>query len=92
MMPGPHYMQPPPMVEAHMQTHLAPDSIRRGSHIRKRPGVDQVVQERTTAGRKPYTLRVQAGEEIAGGCPSKNAWDATVRTSVPRTLDMSVLS
>jgi hypothetical protein len=37
-------------------------------------------------------LRVKAGGEIAGGCPSKNAWDAVVRTSVPRTLDMSVLS
>jgi hypothetical protein len=59
--------------------------------------VDQVVQERTAAGRKPYTLRVKAGgeiagREIAGGCPGKIAWDAAVRTSVPRTLDMSVLS
>jgi hypothetical protein len=50
------------------------------------------VQERTTAGRKPYTLRVKVGGEIAGGCLGKNAWDAAVRTSVSRTLDMSVLS
>jgi hypothetical protein len=71
---------------------LAPDNIGRGSRIRKRPSVDQVVQEKTAVGRKPYTLRVKAGGEIAGGCPGKNAWDATVRTSVPRTLDMSVLS
>lgn len=92
MMPGPQYMQPPPMAEAHMQTQLAPDSIGKDSRIRKRPGVDQVVQERTAAGRKPYTLRVKAGGEIAGGCPGKNAWDAAVRISVPRTLDMSVLS
>jgi hypothetical protein len=91
-MPGPQYMQPPPMVEAHMQTQLAPDNIGRCSRIRKRPGVDQVVQERTATGRKPYTLRVKAGGEIAGGCLGKNAWDAAVRTSVPRTLDMSVLS
>jgi hypothetical protein len=49
-------MQPLPMVEAWMQTQLAPDSIGRGSHILKRPGVDQVVQERTVAGRKPYML------------------------------------
>jgi hypothetical protein len=56
VMPGPQYMQPPPMVEAHMQTQLAPDSIGRGNCIRKRPGMDQVVQERTAAGRKPYTL------------------------------------
>jgi hypothetical protein len=92
VMPGPQYMQPPPMVEAHMQTQLAPDNIRRCSRIRKRPGVDQVVQERIAIGRKPYTLRVKAGGEIAGGYPGKNAWDAAVRTSVPRTLDMSVLS
>jgi hypothetical protein len=56
VMPGPQYMQPPPMVETHMQTQLALDSIGRGSRIRKRPGVDQVVQERTAVGRKPYTL------------------------------------
>jgi hypothetical protein len=92
MMPGPQYMQPPPMVEAHMQMQLAPDNIRRGSRIRKRPSVDQIVQDRTVAGQKPYTLRVKVGEEIAGGCLGKNAWDAAVRTSVPRTLDMSVLS
>jgi hypothetical protein len=85
-------MQPPPMVEAHMQTQLARDNIGRGSRIRKRPSVDQVVQERTAAGRKPYTLRVKAGGEIVGRCLGKNAWDAVVRTSVPRTLDMSVLS
>jgi hypothetical protein len=92
VMPGPQYMQPPPMVEAHIQTQLAPYSIGRGSHIRKRPGMDQVVQERTAIGRKPYTLRVKARGEIVGGCPGKNVWDAAVRTSVLRTLDMSVLS
>jgi hypothetical protein len=54
--------------------------------------VDQVVQEKIAAGQKSYTLRVKAGGEIAGGYPSKNAWDAVVRTSVPRTLDMSILS
>jgi hypothetical protein len=92
VIPGPQYMQPPRMVEAHMQTQLAPDNIGRGSRIRKRPSVDQVVQERTAAGRKPYTLQVKAGGEIARGCLGKNVWDAVVRTSVPRTLDMSVLS
>jgi hypothetical protein len=35
---------------------------------------------------------VKAGREIAGGCEGKNAWDATVRTNVPCTLDLSVLS
>jgi hypothetical protein len=73
VMPGPQYMQLPPMVEAHMQTQLAPDSIGRGSRIRKRPGVDQVVQKRIAAGQKSYTLRVKVGGEIAGGCPGKNA-------------------
>jgi hypothetical protein len=82
-MPGSQYMQPPPMVEANMQTQLAPDSIGRCSRIRKCPGVDQVMQERTATGRKSYTLRVKAGGEIAGGCPRKNAWDAIVRTSIP---------
>jgi hypothetical protein len=91
-MSGPQYMQPPPMVEAHIKTQLGPDSIRRGSHIRKHPSVDQVVQERTTTGQKPYTLRIKAGGEIAGGCPGKNAGDVAVRTSVSRTLDISVLS
>jgi hypothetical protein len=41
---------------------------------------------------KTHLLRVKAEGEIAGGCPGKNAWDATVRTSVPRKLDMSILS
>jgi hypothetical protein len=50
------------------------------------------VQERTTAARKPYRLQVKVGGEIARGCPCKSAWDATVRTSVPRMLDMSILS
>jgi hypothetical protein len=36
-------------------------------------------------------MRVKAGGEIAGGCEGKNAWDATVRTNVPRTLDMSIM-
>jgi hypothetical protein len=80
------------MVEAHMQTQLAPDNIGRGSCIRKCPSVNQLVQERTAARQKSYTLRVKIGGEIAGGCPGKNSWDAVVRTSVPRTLDMSVLS
>jgi hypothetical protein len=57
---GPQYMQPLPMVEAHMQTQLALDSIGRGSRIRKRPDVDQVMQERTAADQKSYTLRVKA--------------------------------
>jgi hypothetical protein len=70
-MPGPQYMQPPPMVEAHMQTQLAPNNIGRGSRIRKRPSVDQVVQERTIVGQKPYTLRVKAGGEIAGALEEK---------------------
>jgi hypothetical protein len=39
-MPGPQYMQPPPIVEAHMQTQLAPDSIGRGSRIHKHLGMD----------------------------------------------------
>jgi hypothetical protein len=56
-----------------MQTQLASDSIGRGSRIRKRPGVDQVVQKRIAAGQKSYTLRVKVGGEIAGGCPGKNA-------------------
>jgi hypothetical protein len=72
-MPGPQYMQPPPMVEAHMQTQLALYSIGRSSRIRKRLGMDQVVQERTAAGQKPYTLRVKTGGEIARRCPCKNA-------------------
>jgi hypothetical protein len=80
------------MVETHMQTQVAPNNIGRGSRIYKRPSVDQVVQARTAARRKPYTLRVKAGGKIAGGCLGKNAWDAVVRTSVPRMLEMSVLS
>jgi hypothetical protein len=66
-------MQPSPMVEAHIQTQLAPDNTRRGSRICKRPGVDQVVQEKIATSRISYTLRVKAGGEIPGGCPGKNA-------------------
>jgi hypothetical protein len=43
VMPGPQYVQPLPMVEAHIQTQLVPDNIGRGSGIRKCPSVDQVV-------------------------------------------------
>jgi hypothetical protein len=50
------------------------------------------MQERTAADQKSYTLRVKAWGEIVGGCPGKKSCDAAVRTSVPRTLDMSVLS
>jgi hypothetical protein len=91
-MPGPQYIQPPPMVEAHMQTQLATESTIRVSRRCKRMGVDVAMQGRTAVGRKPHMLRVKAGGEIVGGCPGKNAWDATVRTSVPRMLDMSILS
>ena len=45
----PQYMQPPPMVEAHMQMQLAPDNIGRGNCIRKHPSVNQVIEERTAA-------------------------------------------
>ena len=47
------------MVETHMQMQLAPNNIRRGSCIHKLPDVDKVVQEKTTAGGKPYMLRVK---------------------------------
>ena len=47
---GPQYMQPPPMVEAHMQMQLDLENIGRGSRIYKCPCIDQVVQERTTVG------------------------------------------
>jgi hypothetical protein len=35
---------------------------------------------------------VKAGGEIDGGCDGKNAWDSAIRSAVPRTLDMSLLS
>jgi hypothetical protein len=92
MVPGPQYMQPAAMVEAPIQAHLTPNSTVRGSRRRKRKVLDDAVQGRTSAGRKPHTLRVKAGGEIVGGCEGKDAWDAAVRTNVPPTLDISVLS
>jgi hypothetical protein len=92
MVPRPQYMQPAPMVEAPIQAQLTPDNTTRGNRRRKRKVLDDAVQGRTSAGRKPHIVRVKASGEIAGGCEGKNAWDAAVRTNVPRTLDMSVMS
>jgi hypothetical protein len=52
VMLGPQYMQPPPMVEAHMQTQLATESAARVSRKRKCMGVDVAVQGRTAASQK----------------------------------------
>jgi hypothetical protein len=92
MVPGPQYMQPAAMVEAPIHAHLTQDSAVRGSRRRKRKVLDDTVQGRTSAGQKPHTLRVKASGEIARGYEGKNAWDAIVRTNVPRTLDIGVLS
>jgi hypothetical protein len=70
MVPRPQYMQPAPMVEAPIQAQLTPDNTTRGNRRRKRKVLDDAVQGRTSAGRKPHI----------------------VRTNVPRTLDMSVMS
>jgi hypothetical protein len=85
-------MQPAPMVEAPIQAQLTPDSAVRGSCRCKCKVLDDAMQGKTSTGRKPHTLRMKAGGEIAGGCEGKNAWDAAVRTNVPRILDINVMS
>ena len=42
--------------------------------------------------KKPYQVQVKTRGEIDGGCDGKNTWDSAVRSAVPRTLDMSILS
>jgi hypothetical protein len=80
------------MVVAPIQSQVILDSAARGSHRRKRKILDDAVQGRTGAGQKPHTVRVKASGEIAGRYEGKNARDVAMRTNVPRTLDMSVLS
>ena len=81
------YMQPQPLPTP----QLTLDSVDRAERRRKRKVSDADVKGRVTVGKKPNQVRVKAGGEIAGG-HGKNAWDAAVRTFVPRILDMSVLS
>jgi hypothetical protein len=81
-------MQPQPLAA----TPLSMESAERDQRRRKRKGADADVRGRIMAGRKSNQVHVKAGGGIAGGCEGKNAWDADVRTTDPRILDMSVLS
>jgi hypothetical protein len=66
-----------------MQTQLASDSIGRGSRIRKRPGVDQVVQKRIAAGQKSYTLRVKVGGGGSRRVPRKKCLECRCEGKCP---------
>jgi hypothetical protein len=46
----------------------------------------------TAVGWKPNQVQVKARGEIDGGCDGINIWDSVVRSVVPHTLDMSILS
>jgi hypothetical protein len=89
--PG-HYMQLPPMPDGSCGLQSNPETSNRSSRKTKRKRFDVDSRERTAARKKPYQIRVKAGREINGGCNWKNAWDFAVRSTVPRTLDMSILS
>jgi hypothetical protein len=82
------FMQPQPL----LAPQLTLESVERAQCRRKRKVVDADVRGRLSVGKKPNQVRMKAGGEIAGGCHRKNAWDAAVRTAVPRILDMNVLS
>jgi hypothetical protein len=83
--PSSQFMQalPPPQ--------LTLESAGRAQRRQKRKAIDADVRGRLSIGRKPNQVRVKAGGEISGGCKDKNAWDAAVRTALPRILDMSIL-
>jgi hypothetical protein len=89
--PG-QYMQPPNMPDVQCGLQSTPESTVRTNRRHKRKGIDADTRKRTAAGKKPYQVRVKVGGEIDGGCAGKNAWDSAVRSAIPRTLDMSILS
>jgi hypothetical protein len=89
--PG-QYMQPPNMLDVQCGLQSIPESAIRTNRRHKRKGIDADTRERIAVGKKPYQVRVKVGGEIDGGCAGKNAWDSAVRSAVPRTLDMSILS
>jgi hypothetical protein len=67
------------------------ESIARAARRQKKKIDDEVATERSSAGRKPRQIGVQAGGEINGACPGKNSWDDANRGLVPRILDLSVV-
>jgi hypothetical protein len=85
-------MQPLSLMDNHSHPQLTLESATRANRRRKCKDVDAEIKRRTIAGRKPNQVQVKAGGEIAGGCDGKNAWESSVRSIVPRTLDMSMLS
>jgi hypothetical protein len=67
------------------------ESAARVARRQKKKLNDEAAAERSTSGRKPRQITVQPGGKVDGACPSKNAWDDTVRALVPRILDLSVV-
>ncbi len=45
-----------------------------------------------TIGKKPHQIKIKVGGDINGCYDGKNAWDETMRTLIPRILDVNVLS
>jgi hypothetical protein len=66
------------------------ESVDRANRRHKRREYEAAAVSKTTGGHKPNKLRVKEGGYIDGGCSGKNAWDDTVRSLVPRILDMSI--
>jgi hypothetical protein len=68
------------------------ESIARVARRQKRKVDDEVATERSSAGRKPGQIGVQAGGgEIDGACMGKNGWDDAIRGLVPQILDLSIV-
>jgi hypothetical protein len=67
------------------------DSATRAHRRKKRKHGEDVEAERTSAGWKAKQIRVKPEGEIDGACPRKTGWDDTVRSLVPRLLDISTV-
>ena len=65
------------------------DSEARAARRAIRKEMEERVDARRMQGQKPHRVRVKAGGGIDGGCEGKNEFDESLRSLVPRILDVS---
>ena len=81
--------QHPPNVATQEGPPTKSESEARATRRAIRKEMEERVDARRHQGQKPHRVRVKAGGGIDGGCEGKNKWDETLRTLVPRILDVS---
>jgi hypothetical protein len=81
-----------PPVRPPSPTDVTLESAVRSSRRRRQNEYDSLVSERGSTGMKPQQVVVKAGGDIDTASEGKNVWDSTVRTFVPRLLDISVVN